>query len=331
MEKNYTTYQPIDFAQDDHFIQWVKTDNAKAARFWEQWLSENPEKAGDVKEARQLIQSIKVTEADPDPKKVKSLWSRIEDSIELEEKIIPIAKKPRLRAITWIGYAAAACAAVLLIVMLNRPAPVVSTAYGEWLTHELPDGSQVQLNAGSRIWYDKESWGEERKIRLNGEAFFQVEKGSPFIVNTNQGAVEVLGTSFNVFSRGKELEVDCFTGKVKVSTTSNRTDQILTKGQGTKLADPRSLETAYVIDTLKRAGWRNGLFVFQDVRLERVADELERQFDVKVKVEKSTLNREFDVNFTRTNLDSALYRISYITGLKYTRNGKTITISEISE
>lgn len=81
---------------------------------------------------------------------------------------------------------------------------------------ELPDYSRVKLNAASSISFSEKNWNENRKIKLVGEAFFDVEKGNSFVVTTDAGEVEVLGTSFNVKSMDSEFSVTCYTGRVKV-------------------------------------------------------------------------------------------------------------------
>ncbi len=79
---------------------------------------------------------------------------------------------------------------------------------------ELPDGSIVYLNKESSVSYDGSF--ETRTIELTGEAFFSVESGEvPFKVITENGEVEVLGTEFNIRSRGDEMEVEVEDGEVE--------------------------------------------------------------------------------------------------------------------
>jgi ferric-dicitrate binding protein FerR (iron transport regulator) len=75
-----------------------------------------------------------------------------------------------------------------------------SSDYGKQLSFLLPDGSKVLLNSKSTITYNKNNWNTNRTLNLDGEAFFDVEKGSTFTVKTTHGHVKVLGTEFNVNS-----------------------------------------------------------------------------------------------------------------------------------
>ena len=81
------------------------------------------------------------------------------------------------------------------------------TAFGEQKIIELPDGSQVTMNSKSLIEFNPDSWESNRILKLSGEAYFKVKKGSQFTVNTDNGNVIVLGTEFNVNSLNHYFEV----------------------------------------------------------------------------------------------------------------------------
>ena len=95
-------------------------------------------------------------------------------------------KSPFVKPLTWI-YSAAAIALVLigLKFFFFQSVTTVRTDIGQTNVIALPDHSVVTLNADSTLEYDKNSFLEDRVLQLNGEAFFDVEKGSSFTVNTN--------------------------------------------------------------------------------------------------------------------------------------------------
>ena len=103
------------------------------------------------------------------------------------------------------------------------------TAFGEQKIIELPDGSQVTMNSKSLIEFNPDSWESNRILKLSGEAYFKVNKGSQFTFNTKNGNVIVLGTEFNVNSLDNYFEVICYEGKVKVE--KNTKEYILTPGK----------------------------------------------------------------------------------------------------
>lgn len=324
MKKDYTKYDPIQFAQDDWFIRWVKSEHLDTNEFWEKWLAENPGKAADVEAAKKLVQAIRVEETAVEPQQVKALWDRIDADISTEQKAS--AKITRLRAIRWIGYAAAACAAIFLIFYLVNPfQTTISTPYGEFATEMLPDGSSVQLNAGSRVAYNAKKWDDQRRVELKGEAFFEVQKGEQFTVVTPSGTVTVLGTSFNILARDNDFEVTCFTGKVSVKNEAG-TERILSKGQVTRSLNGSQLSPVTNTDLDKKAGWRQRSFYFEDYPITKVFSELERQFDIKIEAEPRVRSIEGNFIFETNNLDSALQKVCWPSRLEYSIEGSTVMI-----
>ena len=328
MNDAYNTYDVLDFAQDDQFISWVKSADSKNGQLWKAWIKEHPEKASIIEEAKRIVLGIKVEEQEPPLAKIQTLWDKIETEIEQETPVIPINKKaPKL---LWLRYAAAVAVVILAIFLLYQPGTTVETANAELVTHLLPDGSKVELNADSKIWVNPKDWEENRSVRLEGEAFFEVEKGSTFTVETSRGRVQVLGTSFNVFSRDAFLEVECFTGRVEV-TLPEGNSKSLSAGLGVKAMPNENLSAIFEIDTTIRAGWRIGKIDMDDVSLQRALDEIERQFDqeIEVQVSDSLRNKLYDFYFETSNLDSALTSVTFIGSLELLRKDEKIIIREL--
>ena len=92
----------------------------------------------------------------------------------------------------------------------------ITTQAGSHLAMSLPDGSKVNLNAQSTLTYHPYWWRFERKVTFEGEGFFEVEKGKRFSVISKLGTTQVLGTTFNIFSRNDVYRVTCISGSVKV-------------------------------------------------------------------------------------------------------------------
>ncbi|MCP3932092.1 MAG: hypothetical protein GY705_23720 [Bacteroidetes bacterium] len=324
MENNYTKYDSLDFSQDDFFIKWVKTKDAEASRFWENWLKENPEKTEEVKTARHLVLAIHVEEKEPSQQQIQQLWNEIDQTTKVDDN----ARTPirRISTIRWISYAAAACIGLLLVFYIARPKmTVITSGHGELVAYFMPDSSLVELNAASVLKFKKKNWTQNRTIALEGEAFFDVRKGTAFTVSTPQGKVEVLGTSFNVFARDDDFEVACFTGKVKVSDKAE-TSQVLSRGKSTKISKEAQLQSPYNFNLNKEAGWRKGLFVFEAAPLKKAFDELERQFNLNIEADEAVLNKTVDIFFEKGNIDTALYKICYPLGLEWEREGDVVLI-----
>lgn len=232
----------------------------------------------------------------------------------------PEAKVVRMNR--WIPVSIAASLSLIAAVaffMLDQT--TVSTQLAEVKTYTLPDGSTVTLNAGSSIEFPTYRWSGNRTVSLEGEAFFNVTKGSTFTVKNEQATVTVLGTSFNVKARPSGYEVSCFTGKVKVA--NNRNDVTLTKGLFTKL-ETGVLAPAETFDAAKTT-WREGDFYFESKPLREVMDELERQFNIDI-VFTGDGNRLYTGFFNNRNLDQALEMVFKPMSLRYRQENNKIIV-----
>lgn len=330
--ETFTSFSSLDFAQEPSFIRWVRAGDEQAAVFWQNWLNEHPEKAAEVAEARILAKALTVKEEQPSMASLDALWNRIDLATSSEATVVePVAVPEPVRDARiiplrrWLSYAAAACVTLLLAFALFNPTKTVSAGIAQHVTHQLPDGSSVAINAASSISYHPWLWAVTRKIELEGEAFFKVTKGRRFLVKAKQGQVEVLGTSFNVRARGSSFVVSCETGKVRVSNPQG--EQILTPGLITK-ANPSGILVAPYTDLPEQqlSAWKDGKFYFNDVPLREVFDEIERQFEVKISASPEIARVKVTTNFDGNNLDTALYKACWPSRLKTSKRGNLIIV-----
>lgn len=205
---------------------------------------------------------------------------------KLKGKIYGESQKKETKTI-WMQpvfrYAVAASVTALVVVayfILRSPLTTVSTAPGQQEIVVLPDGSEVKMNAASLLSFNEDTWEEKRELTLDGEAFFQVIKGSSFTVNTEYGAVTVLGTSFNVRTRGEKLEVVCYTGKVNVS--SSNADKDLLPGDGVRI-ERGSITSTWKKEDAEEPDWMQGMTIFDPgVPLAEAIEELSNIFGIEV-------------------------------------------------
>ncbi|WP_190811449.1 FecR family protein [Flagellimonas sp. S3867] len=188
----------------------------------------------------------------------------------------------------------------------------VETQFGQKTTIELPDNSIVSVNALSEIAYNEKKWNDNRTITLEGEAFFDVAKGKQFVVSTPKGEVTVLGTEFNVKQRGSFFEVKCFEGTVRV--TSEQRETILNQGDNIRWFNG---EIEQGKNTYSIPQWTKNVSDFQRVAISQVFSELERQYGLKVTLEKVDGKRLFTGGFVHDNLDNALKSITVPLDLDY--------------
>ena len=191
----------------------------------------------------------------------------------------------------------------------------------------LPDQSEVLLNAGSTISYYKRQWDTNRSLDLKGEAYFTVEKGSTFMVNTPKGTVTVVGTEFNVSQREDYFEVQCFEGIVDV--VSDTIERRLTAGHTYRIhADTFSEGTT----EYSKPEWTSNVSRFENMPISDVFEELERQFDINVEFNKIDSDRLFTGGFAHSNLENALEAITTPMNLNFTiTTSNRVVIHETKE
>ena len=194
------------------------------------------------------------------------------------------------------------------------------TAFGEQKIIELPDGSQVTMNSKSLIEFNPDSWESNRILKLSGEAYFKVKKGSQFTVNTNNGNVIVLGTEFNVNSSDNYFEVICYEGKVKVE--KNTKEYILTPGQTVRKYNNNLIEE-YITNNNFPA-WTKGESSFISVPLEFVIASIEKQYNLVVLADDIDTTKVYTGSFTHNNLDVALASVFKTMNIKYLKKDNGI-------
>lgn len=194
----------------------------------------------------------------------------------------------------------------------NNSLTTIETLANQKTSIELPDHSKVKLNALSQIVFSKEKWEQNREVKLNGEAYFIVEKGSKFDVVTNTGLVTVVGTEFNVKQRENYFEVKCFEGVVKV--ISNTIERTLYAGDKFQTLNGIFIEGKTIS---LEPQWVKGISSFNEVPFKIVIDEFERQYDVTVTLKSVNSTREFSGGFKHNNLEEALISITKPMGLTY--------------
>lgn len=238
---------------------------------------------------------------------------------EKTKKIVPIRT---LNFKTW--YPIAAAVLVLLTsayFLFYNTTTEYTTQIAQTQTFHLPDGSEVVLNAASKISLKEKEWKNKRVLTLDGEAYFQVKKGQTFSVNSIDGVVQVLGTHFNVKQRKNYFEVRCFEGLVSV-TRHNKTVK-LPPGKTFRLIN-NIIEDVPDFNA-QNPSWLQQESSFERIPLDQVIAELERQYDIKIKTEGVDTSKLFTGSFTHTNQKLALEAITIPLKLSYSITGKNIT------
>ena len=168
----------------------------------------------------------------------------------------------------------------------------------------LADGSRVWLNAGSSLTYPVAFTGNDRKVAITGEAYFEVvhNEAKPFKVTYGKTEITDLGTEFNVNAYEDEtnVKITLLQGSVKVyqSSIANNKAIVIKPGEQAQVAN--DIKVVKGVDVDKVMSWKNGVFNFQDATLEEVMHQLERWYDIDVRYEKGVPKFEFVGKMSRT-------------------------------
>ena len=222
-----------------------------------------------------------------------------------------------LAAILVVGFA--------LFTVLNRDkVNTFETDIAQNETINLPDNSIVKLNELSELKYNASDWDDNRSLILKGEAYFDVEKGQRFDVNTDYGTVTVLGTEFNVLSREGIFKVACYEGLVQIIYSDDKVN--LPAGTEFVLSSEATSKSNIAIS---EPYWLKNMSVFEDAPIIDVIKELIKQYNVRVSYP-SDMPINFTGAFEHNNLENALKSITQPLNLTYTiKNNNEVIIGNV--
>ncbi|GHT76561.1 iron dicitrate transporter FecR [Bacteroidia bacterium] len=195
----------------------------------------------------------------------------------------------------------------------------VTTSYGETKIVTLPDGTTVTLNACSHISYLNQFENNERRVKLEGEAYFQVTRNEKqlFIIITNQFDVNVLGTEFNIkaYQNDEIYAVNVNSGKVQVEMPEATI----------RLVAEEHLAIDLLNDSYSKykenqpvAGWRKGYLHFNKAPIRDVANELERIYHCSIEfAPDQVFDNLISGEHANPNLESVLKSIEYTSGIHF--------------
>ncbi len=241
-------------------------------------------------------------------------------------------KNKVVRRTSWlepIFNVAAVCAIIIgvtSIFYLSRSTSVETTT-GEKQNVDFPDGSAVTLNSESSIKYQPGKWEAERKVELEGEAYFKVEKGRRFDVITSEGTITVLGTEFNVKDREGFFAVTCYKGLVTLK--NGNIDQNIPAGSTFEMVKDK---TVFIENYDNSPDWFQNLSTFESVAFADVLKEFERHYEVVFLTDNIDVSRVFTGGFVHHNLEDGLKSITLPLDLTYSIDKKgTITLRKFKK
>lgn len=346
-------FEPEDLLTDESFLSWYFGPDREAERFGDGWAAGNPDRRALLQRAVALLdvtrgRGVSAAEEGRMPagqveRAAAALLERIDGLGPANAKASVgeagngdvgraiVVRREMLRRRMWI---AAAC--VLVVVtggitvarMVGQRQQQLATAYGEVTVRTLPDGSEVTMNANSRLRLSS-SWqeGTDREVWLDGEAFFHVRKTpqkSRFIVHTDRFDVIVTGTQFNVVNREGKDNVMLREGSVTIHPAEG-SDLAMAPGDFVEW-DGRALQkTGIKPDSL--LAWKQHQLLFDKTPLKEVVEIIKDQYGVQIDLEDRSIADSTITGIMRNdNLDVFLQALETTSDYEVIRKDGKIAI-----
>lgn len=292
----------------DEALGWIIRLREGSAADWlafEQWMAGDP-RAADI------YWDLAANDAD------------VADALSQTRPIARIARQPvRTAKAKWLsGGVVALAASILLLLFLPGQTGTYSieTAPGQTRSIALAEGSEILLNGGSKIEFDRKN---PRRARLNdGEGRFTIahDENRPFIVDVGEAVLTDLGTIFSVTRQGGELRVAVAEGAVRYSRGGISRD--LAAGDMLRI-DRDGRMVAGEIEPADVAAWAEGRLAYGSVSIAAVAADLSRSTGLDVSADPAVARRPFSGGFSLGKRDAeTVRRAASLMGVQVRANGK---------
>lgn len=329
---DYDNFSLDDFVIDPFFREWVLFPEIIHEEFWSDWKKGNPSKINLVEEARNMVLNLEKSKLEMRPEELLSVWDAIQADIKKPAKTL----EPSTRNSRFWSYFAAVASVVLVCIgwyWYELPKEIeYQTAFGETREIMLPDSSTVILNSNSKLTFVND-WEDQRarEIWIEGEAFFSVVHKidhQPFKVLSSQNvAIEVLGTEFNVYNRSGETEVILNSGLVTLSFPVKEKEGkiVMEPGDLVKFKDNKFQREK--VNTSLYTSWKDNILNLEHTSLAAMVKMAKDNYGVTIEVQnKEALNLTASGSMPLTNADAFLHQIALIFNVELTKENNKYLI-----
>ncbi|UXP31402.1 FecR domain-containing protein [Reichenbachiella agarivorans] len=210
----------------------------------------------------------------------------------------------------------------------NQPDEIILSAQGFNRDIELADGTDIILKKESTISYPEQFDPSERRVKLEGEAFFQVASNpaQPFVVELDKAVIQVIGTAFDVKTEENKINVHVEEGIVRF--TSSQDQATLTQGESAALDLGTNRITKYTTTTDNYSFWRTKKLTFRNSKMADVVMTLEEAFDTEVVLDNPSLGDcNITVTFENEEIEHILQVIATTLEMTVHATNQTYTLS----
>ncbi len=308
-----------------HYISSASTDEELHRLMKEQWELEENAYSFDDLQSELLYQKIV---ADP-------RFGHSNNEIITNKPVFPFRRLISIAAglLLFLGLGSA-----IYYYYLRRPALQQKVVYeektvpfGQKIQIQLPDGTIVWINSGSKLKFPVKFTGTKRELFLDGEAYFDVahDASRPFIIHTGKVATQVLGTAFDIKAYGSnEFDVTVARGKVSVGLIDQQLG-VLTAEQGLSYNSISKISKKYPV-VLSKLRWMFGDLIFDNIKMADAVNTLERWYDIKITLTDPQIrSRRFSASFLKhEHIGQVLNVLSEIAHFSYKQQGNSFIIQK---
>ena len=337
-EKGHSAFTFEEFLQDDFFISSMKKPTAETLKYWEQFRKDNPD-TRHFEAAKTYIESI-------------NRYHRTLSMAEIDEIARGIRKKRNRksqirRLLYWSSSAvAAACIALLMYFQLQRAEnqqEVIAQSenagfnqlvvpLGKRSQLNLPDGTVVWVNSGSRLIYPAVFADNQREIYVDGEIYLEVahDLHRPFVVRSKNLNVQVLGTKFCVAAyEGENEEVVLVSGAVQVVS---KIDETITRLQPEQMYRSENGQiSVQKVDTRKYTSWIEGFYYCENENLGNIFQKLSRFYGVEITCDPAISEVVFSGKLDlKDNLSDIFEGIAFSLPISFSKENAKYIVSKIN-
>ena len=277
---------------------------------------------------------------------LESYWEHLKavDTLDRSSKLERLHRDIYRRGLRRFARIAAVAAAVILSIagidfivvdnyLRDNTCTNIVTSSCDKGEYTLPDGSKIWLNSGSVLRYYGDFAEGKRIVELEGEGFFKVSRNPsrPFILKTDDMDIEVLGTEFDVINYkdfGTTEAILC-SGSIRASGGHLPTPVVMKAGDHLVYDKKSGRTTLRQVDASNYSQWFNDTIAFDNMPLADILINLERRYAIEIDAPeawKNSLRMTFKIKHNE-NIDDVLHAMSLVVGLRYTRDGRHITVT----
>lgn len=347
--------------ENDSFLRWINNEaNKQEQDYWLKWMRQDPTRKELVEQAHELITVAGLSEPIMPELEPEEELKRLENSLDQMDAQSGTYHFRKIYQRSGTIFGAVAAGLLMLIIVLGflfmgdygsiqQEDPAITkskqefrTDYGEKISLNLSDGSEIILNANSHLKYlTTVKQGQDIEVWLKGEAYFDIShfedsKQRSFTVYTSDGAVEVLGTQFVIKTDPKGTQTVLQKGKIRIKVDADT----LAKGkEQLKEVTIAPGELAYFssevgrverseVNTRVYTSWIKETWVFDKTPLKQVANRIEDTFDVEVEIAHPLQTKILSGSIKSTNLDFLQQALSEVINEPVTKRGNKVYIGE---